>query len=83
MSDSSATVVVVEHRERWLASGLSAWARRGRAGTRVLVVDPDEGTEDLVRAMIGVLTSLYAGLCGRQAARNRAIAATRQERGDG
>jgi putative resolvase len=44
-------------------------------GSRLVVVDSGEVTDDLVRDMVEVLTSLCAGLYGRRSARNRAIAA--------
>jgi len=53
-------------------------------GGRLVVADPGERTDDLVRDMVEVLTWRCARLSGRRGARNRAIrviAATRQEPG--
>ena len=76
LSDASATVVVVEHRDRLARFGVehleAALAAQGR---RVVVADSGETTDDLVRDMIEVLTSMCARLYGRRGARNRAMRA--------
>ena len=76
LSDPSATVIVVEHRDRLARFGVehldAALAAQGR---RVLVANPGETTDDLVRDMIEVLTSMCARLYGRRGARNRALRA--------
>ena len=75
LSDPSATVIVVEHRDRLARFGVehlnAALAAQGR---RVLVAGPGETADDLVRA-IKVLTSLCARLYGRRGARSRALRA--------
>jgi putative resolvase len=85
MSDPDARVIVVEHRD-WLARlGVehleAALLAQGR---RVVVADPGETTDDLVRDMIEVLTSMCARLYGCGGARNRAmraVTATKREPG--
>jgi putative resolvase len=76
LSDPSATVIVVEHRDRLARFGAehldAALAAHGR---RLIVADPGETTDDLVRDMIEVLTSMCARLYGRCGARNRAMRA--------
>jgi putative resolvase len=76
LSDPSASVVVVEHRDRLARFGAghleAALAAHGR---KVVVADPGETTGDLVRDMIEVLTWMCAGLYGRRGARNRAVRA--------
>jgi putative resolvase len=76
LSDPSASVVVVEHRDRLARFGVehleAALAAHGR---QVMVADPGETTDDLVRDMIEVLTSMCARLYGRRGARNRAMRA--------
>jgi putative resolvase len=76
LSDPAATVIVVEHRDRLARFGVehldAALAAQGR---RVLVADPGETADDLVRDMIEVLTSMCARLYGRRGARNRALRA--------
>jgi putative resolvase len=73
-----AGVVVVEHRDRLgrvktelVEAALSA------TGRRLVVVDPAELDDDLVRDMTEVLTSFCARLYGRRSARNRAEKALR------
>lgn len=76
LSDPSATVIVVEHRDRLARFGVehlqAALAAQGR---RIVVADAGETTDDLVRDMIEVLTSMCARLYGRRGARNRAMRA--------
>jgi putative resolvase len=85
LSDPSATVIVVEHRDRLARSGVEQLeSALAAAGRRVLVSDPGETAGDLVRDMIEVLTSMCARLYGRRGARNRAMRAiTATRRGDG
>jgi putative resolvase len=76
LSDPSATVIVVEHRDRLARFGVeqveAALAAQGR---RIVVADPGETADDLVRDMTWVLTSMCARLYGRRGARNRAMRA--------
>lgn len=76
LSDPSASVVVVEHRDRLARLGVehleAALSARGR---RIIVADQGETVDDLVRDMIEVLTSMCARLYGRRGARNRAMRA--------
>lgn len=83
LSDPSVTVIVVEHRDRLARSGVEQLeSALAAAGRRVLVSDPGETSDDLVRDMIEVLTSMCARLYGRRGARNRAMRAiTAAERG--
>jgi putative resolvase len=76
LSDPSATVIVVEHRDRLARFGVeqveAALAAQGR---RIVVADPGETADDLVRDMTWVLTGMCARLYGRRGARNRAMRA--------
>ena len=76
MSDPDAGVIVVGHRDRLAGFGVeqleAALAAQGRG---VVVVDPGERADDLVRDMIEVLTGMCARLYGRRGARNRAVRA--------
>jgi putative resolvase len=76
LSDPDAKVIVVEHRDRLARLGVehleAALAAQGR---RIVVADPGETTDDLVRDMIEVLTWMCARLYGRRGARNRAMRA--------
>lgn len=76
LSDPSASVVVVEHRDRLARFGVEHLeAALGAHGRRIVVADPGETTDDLVRDMIEVLTWMCARLYGRRGARNRAVRA--------
>lgn len=76
LSDPSASVVVVGHRDRLARFGVehleAALAAHGR---KVAVADPGETGDDLVRDMTGVLTWICARLYGRRGARSRAMRA--------
>jgi putative resolvase len=76
LSDPTATVIVVEHRDRLARFGVehleSALSASGR---RLVVLDPQETTSDLVRDITEVLTSMCARLYGHRAAKNRAARA--------
>jgi putative resolvase len=73
LRDPNVTTIVVEHRDRFARFGAeyveAALAAQGR---RLLVVDPAEVDDDLVRDVTEILTSLCARLYGRRAAANRA-----------
>ena len=79
LSDPAATVVVVEHRDRLARFGVEHLeAALSAQGRRVVVADPGETTDDLVRDMIEVLTSMCARLYGRRGARAmRAVTAAK------
>src|SRR5919197_771131 len=68
--------ILVEHRDRLARFGVeqlqAALAAHGR---RILVADPSETSDDLVRDMVEVLTSFCARLYGRRGGRNRALRA--------
>ncbi len=75
LADADVAVIVVEHRDRLARFGVehleSALATSGR---RLVVLDPEETSDDLVRDMTEVLTSMCARLYGRRSARRRAKA---------
>ena len=85
LSDPDAMVIVVEHRDRLARFGVEHLeAALSAQGRRIVVADPGETTDDLVRDMIEVLTSMCARLYGRRGARNRAmraVTATKREPG--
>jgi putative resolvase len=76
LADPTATMIVVEHQDRLARFGVehleAALAAHGR---QLLVLDPGEVDDDLVRDMVEVLTSFCARLYGRPGARNRALRA--------
>jgi putative resolvase len=76
LADPQTTVIVVEHRNRLARFGVEHLeAALSAQGRRLVVVDPGETGDDLVRDMIEVLTSFCARLYGRRGARNRAMRA--------
>jgi putative resolvase len=85
LSDPDAKVIVVEHRDRLARFGVEHLeAALSAQGRRIVVADAGETTDDLVRDMVEVLTSMCARLYGRGGARNRAmraVTATKREPG--
>jgi putative resolvase len=76
LADPTVTLIVVEHRDRLARFGVEHLeAALSAQGRRLVVVDPSETTDDLVRDMVDVLTSFCARLYGRRGARNRALRA--------
>jgi len=76
LADPDASVVVVEHRDRLARFGAGHLeAALGAYGRRIVVADPGERAGDLVREMIGVLTWVWARVCGRRGAGSRALRA--------
>ncbi len=76
LADPTVSTIVVEHRDRLARFGAEyVEAALAACGRRLVVVDPAETTDDLVRDMVDVLTSFCARLYGRRSARNRALRA--------
>lgn len=76
LSDPQAAVIVVEHRDRLARFGVGHLeAVLSGSGRRLVVLDPVETADDLVRDITEVLTSMCARLYGRRAAKNRAARA--------
>jgi putative resolvase len=68
--------MVVEHRDRLARFGVEHLeAALSAQGRRLVMVDPGETNDDLVRDMIEVLTNFCARLYGRRGARNRMLRA--------
>lgn len=66
-------VLVVEHRDRLMRFGSQyVEAALAASGRRLIVVEPDEVTDDLMQDIGDALTSMCARLYGRRSARNRA-----------
>jgi putative resolvase len=76
LSDPQAAVIVVEHRDRLARFGVEHLeAVLSASGRRLVVLDPTETADDLVRDITEVLTSMCARLYGRRAAKSRAARA--------
>lgn len=73
LGDRTATRIVVEHRDRFARFGSEyVHAALAADGRELVVVDPAEVDDDLVRDMTELLTSMCARLYGKRAAENRA-----------
>jgi predicted site-specific integrase-resolvase len=76
LRDPAVTTIVVEHRDRFARFGAEyVEAALSAQGRRLMVMDPAEVDDDLVRDVTEILTSLCARLYGRGAAANRAARA--------
>jgi putative resolvase len=84
LSDPGAAVIVVERRDRLARFGVEHLdAVLSASGRRLVVLDPAETADDLVRDITEVLTSMCARLYGRRAAKNRAARAVAVATGEG
>jgi predicted site-specific integrase-resolvase len=73
LADAEVSTIVVEHRDRFARFGAEyVEAALSAQGRRLVVVDPSEVDDDLVRDVTEILTSLCARLYGKRAAANRA-----------
>ncbi len=78
LADPTVTRIVVEHRDRLARFGVEHLdAALSATGRSIIVINPDEVKDDLVRDMVEVLTSMCARLYGRRSAARRAKAAVR------
>ncbi|MFD0212238.1 IS607 family transposase [Streptomyces hirsutus] len=76
LADPGVGTIVVEHRERLARFGVEHLeAAFSATGRRLVVLDPAETADDLVRDITEVLTSMCARLYGRRSAKNRAARA--------
>jgi predicted site-specific integrase-resolvase len=73
LSNQDVHAIVVEHRERLMRFGFeyveAALAAQGR---KIIVIEPDEMTDDIVRDLHEVIVSMCARLYGKRSAKNRA-----------
>ena len=73
LGDPNVTTILVEHRDRFCRFGADyVEAALGAQSRRLVVVDPAEIDDDLVRDVTELLTSLCARLYGRRSASNKA-----------
>ncbi|MEU5941981.1 IS607 family transposase [Micromonospora sp. NPDC047548] len=76
LADPAVSVIVVEHKDRLARFGVEhLQAALAATGRRLVIIDPEESTDDLVKDMADVLTSMCARLYGRRAAKSRAARA--------
>ena len=84
LSDPTVTVIVVEDRDRLARFGVEHLeAALSASGRRLIVLDAEETTSDLVCDITEVLTSMCARLYGQRSAKNRAARAIAAATGDG
>jgi predicted site-specific integrase-resolvase len=73
LRNPEAKIIVVEHRDRLMRFGFeyveSALAAQNR---KVVVIEPDEMTDDIVRDLHEAIVSMCARLYGKRSAKNRA-----------
>ncbi|MER5473084.1 IS607 family transposase [Streptomyces sp. NPDC002685] len=83
LSDPTAGTIVVEHRDRLARFGVEHLeAVLSASGRRLVVLDPAETADDLVRDVTEALTSMCARLYGRRGAKNRAARAVAMATGE-
>ncbi len=76
LAGPAVAVIVVEHKDRLARFGVEhLQAALAAAGRRLVILDPGESTDNLVKDMADVLTSMCARLYGQRAAKNRAARA--------
>ena len=76
LADPGTAVIVVEHRDRLARFGVEHLeAALSASGRSLVVLDPTETADDLVRDITEMLTSMCARLYGQRAAKNRAARA--------
>jgi len=84
LRDPAVSTIVVEHRDRLMRFGIDyVDAALSAQSRKLLVIDPEEKKDDIVRDLHEVIVSLCARLYGKRSAKNRAkraIAAATGER---
>ena len=66
-------IIVVEHRDRLMRFGIEyVEAALTAQGRKLMVIDPEEMKDDIVRDLHEVIVSLCARLYGKRSAKNRA-----------
>ena len=73
LSNPDISVIVVEHRDRLVRFGFEYLdATLAASGRRIIVIEKEELSDDIVRDMTEVLTSMCARLYGKRSAKNKA-----------
>jgi predicted site-specific integrase-resolvase len=73
LANPQVRAIVFEHRDRLMRFGFEyVEASLAAQNRRIVVVEPDEMTDDIVRDLHEVIVSMCARLYGKRAARNRA-----------
>lgn len=72
LKNPAVKMIVVEHRERLVRFGFDYLeAALAASGRSIVVVEPEEINDDIVRDMTEVLTSMCARLYGKRSAKNK------------
>lgn len=73
LRDPKVNAILVEHRDRLVRFGFEyIEASLAAQGRKVMVIEPDEVMDDIVRDLHEVIVSMCARLYGKRAAANRA-----------
>lgn len=73
LKNPSVDTIIVEHRDRLMRFGIEyVEAALGAQGRKLVVIDPEEMKDDIVRDLHEVIVSLCARLYGKRSAKNRA-----------
>lgn len=73
LSNPDIQIIIVEHRDRLMRFGLEyVESSLDAQGRKIVVIDPDEVTDDIVRDLHEVIASMCARLYGKRSAKNRA-----------
>lgn len=73
LHNASAQTIVVEHRDRLMRFGFEyVEASLAAQGRRIIVIEPEEMTDDIVRDLHEVIVSMCTRLYGKRSAKNRA-----------
>jgi putative resolvase len=73
LRNPAVSTIVVEHRDRLMSFGIEyVDAALSAQGRKLLVIDPGEMKDDIVRDLHEVIVSLCARLYGKRSAKNRA-----------
>lgn len=84
LHNASAQTIVVEHRGRLMRFGFEyVEASLAAQGRRIIVIEPEEMTDDIVRDLHEVIVSMCTRLYGKRSAKNRAKKALEAMQTDG
>lgn len=73
LANAQVQTIVVEHRDRLMRFGFEyVEASLGAQGRKVVVIEPEEVNDDIVRDLHEIIVSMCARLYGKRSARNRA-----------
>lgn len=84
LGNRNVNAIIVEHRDRLMRFGIEyVEASLAAQGRKIIVVEPNELADDIVRDLHEVIVSMCARLYGKRAAKNRAAKALEVIQADG